>query len=75
VHQHLEAAAHQLDFRAQEISQALASFGVSSRRLGGDEIAQLWSDCLRSDFGLSSATLADRGPVITARNGEERHHD
>jgi hypothetical protein len=68
VHQHLEAAAHQLDFRAQEISQALASFGVSARRLGGDEIAQLWSDCLRSDFGPSSATLADRGPVITARN-------
>jgi hypothetical protein len=72
---HLEAAAHQLDFRAQEISLALASFGVSSRRLGGDEIAQLWSDCLRSDIGASSAMLVDRGPVITARNGKERHHD
>ena len=66
------------DFTERDTGEAPLVAIVSkstSRRLGGEEIAQLWSDCLRSDFGPSSATLADRGPVITARNGKDRHHD
>lgn len=74
IRRNLEAAVQQLEFRCQEISQALASFGVSSRRLGGDEIAQLWGDCLHSDIGTSSGLISGRGLVITA-NGRKDHND
>lgn len=69
----LEAASGQLDFRCQEIGQALASFGVSSRRLSGEEIAQLWSDCLRSELGSSSGNFTSQGPVLTHRKKETSH--
>jgi hypothetical protein len=68
VHQNLEAAARQLEFRADEIAQALASFGVTSHRLSGDELAQLWAEFLRTD-ALAGSPLLHREAVITAATG------
>ncbi|MPZ49984.1 MAG: hypothetical protein GEU75_11935 [Dehalococcoidia bacterium] len=70
----LEAASQQLDFRSREIAQALASFGVASRRLAGDEVAQLWSDCLRSDIGSTPGTLLGRRLVVTANRRKDHEN-
>ncbi|HWO74267.1 MAG TPA: hypothetical protein VNN21_12000 [Dehalococcoidia bacterium] len=74
IRRNLEAAAHQLDFRAQEVLQALASFGVSARRLSSDELSFLWSDFLRTDV-LASPPLAGYRPVVGSRNGRSHHND
>jgi hypothetical protein len=68
IRQKLDAAVRQLDFRSQEIVEALASFGVTARRLSGEEVASLWSDYLRSEAVVSPVLSASRRPVITARN-------
>jgi hypothetical protein len=66
----LEAASRQLTFRCYELMQAMASFGVTTRRLGSRELAGLWNDFLRSE--LASASLAVRPqPVISATAREE----
>lgn len=63
--QNREAATRQLNFRCYELVQAMASFGVNTRRLGSQELARLWNDFLRSE--LASASLAVRPqPVVTA---------
>ena len=68
--QNLDAAARQLTFRCQELTQALASFGVAARRLNTEEMIQLWSACLRSE--AAAATLAaSHPPVVTKRNRRE----
>jgi hypothetical protein len=70
VRQNLDAAARQLAFRCQELTQALASFGVAARRLSTEEIAQLWSACLRSEVAASTLA-ASHSPVVTKRNRRE----
>jgi hypothetical protein len=70
VRQNLDAAARQLAFRCQELTQALASFGVAARRLSTEEIAQLWSTCLRSEVAASTLA-ASHSPVATKRNRRE----
>ncbi|MPZ48926.1 MAG: hypothetical protein GEU75_06395 [Dehalococcoidia bacterium] len=74
VRRNLEAASEQLDFRCRETAQSLASFGVSSRRLSGDEVMQLWGDCLRPE-AAAPGLLGGRGPVVTARKRKEHNDD
>lgn len=68
VRNNLEAAARQLDFRCQELGQALASFGVATRRLSSEELAHLWNGILRSEVAPLPQAEASHRPVVTARN-------
>ena len=72
VRQNLEAAARQLGFRCEELAQALASFGVATRRLSSEELAHLWNAFLRHELGSSSTLAASHRPVVTARNRRSR---
>jgi hypothetical protein len=45
-HQNLEAAARQLGHRCQEVAQGLGAFGVATRRLGTEELVELWCSYL-----------------------------
>jgi hypothetical protein len=74
IRRNLEAAAHQLDFRSQEVLQALASFGVAARRLSSEELSSLWSECLRTDV-FASPPLAGYRPVVASRNRRSHHDD
>jgi hypothetical protein len=69
--QNLDAAARQLTFRCQELTQALASFGVAARRLNTEEMIQLWSAFLRSEVTSSPALATSQRPVVTAGNRKE----
>lgn len=69
--QNLDAAARQLTFRCQELTQALASFGVAARRLNTEEMVQLWSAFLRSEVASAPSLAASHWPVVTARNRGE----
>lgn len=65
--QEFEVAAGRLAARCQEIAQGLAGFGVSSRRLENNELADLWADCLGSQVShLSPSRGALDQPVIVA---------
>lgn len=68
VRTNLEAAARQLAFRCQELGQALASFGVATRRLSSEELAHLWNGILRSEVVSLPTAVAGHRPVVTARN-------
>jgi hypothetical protein len=72
VQQNLEAAGRQLGFRCEELAQALASFGVATRRLNSEELAHLWNAFLRHEIGVSSTLAARSRPVVTARNRGRR---
>lgn len=61
----LEAATRQLNFRCYEMIQAMASFGVTTRRLGSRELVSLWNDFLRSEIA-SAAVVVHQQPVVTA---------
>jgi hypothetical protein len=65
----LEAATRQLNFRCYELIQAMASFGVTTRRLGSRELAGLWNDFLRSELA-SAALVVHQQPVVTAKREE-----
>lgn len=65
-----EAATRQLTFRCYELVQAMASFGVNTRRLLSQELAGLWSDFLRSEIA-SSGLIVHQQPVVIARDREE----
>ncbi len=65
----LEAATRQLNFRCYELIQAMASFGVTTRRLASSELAALWNDFLRSDLA-SAALVVHQRPVVTAKREE-----
>ncbi len=67
----LEAAARQLAFRCQELGQALASFGVATRRLSSEELVHLWNGFLRSEVAPLPSAGAGHRPVVTARNGRK----
>ncbi len=71
VRNNLEAAARQLDFRCQELAQALASFGVATRRLSSEELARLWNEFLRAEVAFPALAGARHRPVVTARNRRE----
>jgi hypothetical protein len=71
IRQNLDAAARQLAFRCQELTQALASFGVAARRLDTEEMVQLWSAFLRSEVASAPTLAASHWPVVTARNRGE----
>jgi hypothetical protein len=64
----LEAAARQLTFRCQELAQALASFGVATRRLSSEELTHLWNATLRSEAASVPQAGASHRPVVTSRN-------
>ncbi len=66
----LEAATRQLNFRCYEMIQAMASFGVTTRRLGSRELVGLWNDFLRSELA-SAALVVRQQPVVTAKAREE----
>ncbi|MCC6387459.1 MAG: hypothetical protein IT302_08760 [Dehalococcoidia bacterium] len=70
----LAVAAAQLDARCHELTQGLTSFGVSSRRLRSEELAELWSACLCSQVSQVAPSLtAGARPVVTALRKEVDH--
>lgn len=64
--QGLEAAARQLSYRCQEISEALGAFGVQARRLNSEELMQLWSAFLGKEAAAAPSGWARPRPVVTA---------
>lgn len=68
--QNREAATRQLNFRCYELVQAMASFGVDTRRLLSQELAGLWNDFLRSEIA-PSGLIVHQQPVVVAREREE----
>ncbi|MDP2674613.1 MAG: hypothetical protein Q8Q00_06880 [Dehalococcoidia bacterium] len=68
--QGLEAASGQLTFRCQEIAQGLGGFGVMARRLGSDELVELWSAFLGSEVGTGRSAVAAQ-PVVVGLSREE----
>lgn len=69
--QNLDAAARQLTFRCQELTQSLASFGVAARRLNTEEMVHLWSAFLCFEVTSPPTLAASYRPVVTAGNREE----
>jgi hypothetical protein len=73
--QQLAVAAARLDARCNEIGRGLTSFGVSSRRLGSEELAELWTACLCSQVAQVAPSLtAGARPVVTASRKEAGPH-
>ena len=73
--QQLAVAAAQLDARCHEIAQGLTSFGVSSRRLPSEELAELWAACLCSQVSQVAPSLsAGARPVVAASRKEVQQH-
>ena len=58
----LARARRTLSFRCGEVAQGLGSFGVSTRRLGGGELAALWRDVLG---GVATGASGHEPPVAT----------
>jgi len=72
--QQLAVSAAQLDARCHELAQGLTSFGVSSRRLRSEELAELWTACLCSQVSQIAPSLtAGARPVVTALRKEVEH--
>lgn len=70
--QHLAVVVAQLTARCQEIAQGLTSFGVNSRRLESEELAELWAACLCSQVSqLSPSLTAGARPVVAAARQRE----
>ncbi len=73
--QQLAVAAAQLDARCHEIAQGLTSFGVTSRRLRSEELAELWAACLCSQVSQVAPSLsAGAIPVVTRFRKEVEQH-
>jgi hypothetical protein len=68
--QGLDAAREQLAFRCQETAQGLGGFGVTTLRLGSDELVELWSAFLRGEVAAGRTAAAAR-PVIVGLSREE----
>jgi len=66
--QNLEAAREQLTFRCQEIAQG-GGFGVTTRRLGSDELVELWSAFMGSEVAPSRIEVAAH-PVVVGPSRE-----
>jgi len=65
--QGLEAAREQLTFRCQEIAQGLGGFGVATRRLGSDELIELWSSFLGREVAAGRSAAAAQPVVVGPR--------
>jgi hypothetical protein len=66
--QGFEAARRQLTFRSEEIAQGLLNFGVPARRLGSEELAQLWHAFLAAELARPrKVTFASRPAVVSER--------
>jgi len=71
----LMAARRRLSFRCSEVTQALAAFGVITRRLDSEELAALWRETLGSSSSRARGTslvtvpVVTRGPVVEAAAG------
>ncbi|MDP2950544.1 MAG: hypothetical protein Q8P22_13550 [Chloroflexota bacterium] len=66
--QGFEAARRQLTFRSQEIAQGLVNFGVPARRLGSEELAQLWYAFLAAELARPrKTTFASRPAVVSEK--------
>lgn len=74
--QHFAVAVAQLNVRCQELVRGLTSFGVISRRLESEELAELWAACLCSQVSqVSPSLIAGARPVVAAkRRGEVERH-
>ena len=59
----LARARRTLAFRCGEVAQGLGSFGVSTRRLGGEELAALWRATLG---GVATGGTAGREALVAA---------
>jgi hypothetical protein len=64
--QGFEAARRQLTFRSEEIAQGLVNFGVPGRRLGSEELAQLWYAFLVAELAKPRKTTFASRPVVVA---------
>ncbi len=63
----LARARRTLSFRSGEVAQGLGSFGVSTRRLGGEELAALWRAALGGATGGTAGREAlVATPVVTS---------
>ena len=68
--QGLEPAREQLTFRCQEISQGLGGFGVTTRRLGSDDLVELWSSFMGGEVAAGRTAVAAAQPVVVGRSRE-----
>ena len=59
----LARARRTLSLRSGEVAQGLGSFGVSTRRLGGEELAALWRAALGGTAGREALVAT---PVVTS---------
>ena len=63
----LDRARRTLSFRSGEVAQGLGSFGVSTRRLGGEELEALWRATLGGvSGGTASREALVATPVVTS---------
>jgi hypothetical protein len=68
-----EAARRQITFRSEEIAQGLLNFGVPARRLGSEELAQLWHAFLAPELArLRKTTFASRSAVVGEKTAARR---
>jgi hypothetical protein len=63
----LEAASTPLALRCQEVVQGLVAFGVAARRLGGDELACLWTEMLSPDSAGTQRVSSSSRSVVTSQ--------
>jgi len=66
----LEAAREQLTFRCQEVAQGLGGFGVTTRRLGSDELVELWTSFLSTNAVAGRNASAAAQPVVVGLSRE-----
>ncbi len=68
-------AAAQLNARCQEVTQGLLAFGVSSRRLESEALAELWAACLCAQVtSIAPSLVAGARPVVAGRPQGGAHH-
>jgi len=63
----LIAARRKLALRCGEVAQGLGSFGVSTRRLGAEELAALWRETLGAPHGAPAYTRSLRARPVVLR--------
>lgn len=70
----LAVAAAQLTARCQEVTQGLLAFGVSSRRLESEALAELWAACLCAQVTrVAPSLVAGARPVVAGRQRGGHH--